>query len=210
MKSLVRILERWRTGQGRRPSMAGTSGTSQQRRIDPLLEIAIESAPNGLCIFDADLRVIVGNSHFAAMYGLTPAETRAGTPLSEILGCRVAVSCCPADQTEYVADCLGKARSRETSHTTYELESGNVITVDRHPMLNGGLIEIHRDITDARLAEIDAEVARQELIEKQYAIDQAVIVAVTDMKAASLMPTTSSARSAAIPGRNFWDRITAS
>lgn len=180
--SLARILGHWRMVLGRRSSTAGTSGTSLRRHIDPLLETAIESAPNGLCIFDADLRVIVGNSQFAAMYGLTPAETRAGTTLSEILRRRVAVSCCPANETEYVADCLDKARCRETRHTTYELTNGNVVAVDRHPMLNGGLIEIHRDITGARLAEVDAEAARQELIEKQYAIDQAVIVAVTDMK----------------------------
>ncbi len=49
-------------------------------------------------------------------------------------------------------------------------------------MVDGGLIEVHRDITDARLAEARAEAARQELIEKQYAIDQAVIVAVTDLR----------------------------
>lgn len=141
----------------------------------------IESTPNGLCIFDADLRVVISNSHFAAMYGLTPAQTRPGTSLREILDSRVAASCCPPNAAEYVADCLSKASARETFHSTDELANGCVIAVSRHPMLDGGLIEVHKDITDARLAEARAEAARQELIEKQYAIDQAVIVAVTDL-----------------------------
>ena len=49
-------------------------------------------------------------------------------------------------------------------------------------MPDGGLVERHRDITELRLAEVRAEQARQELIEKEYAIDQAVIVAITDLR----------------------------
>jgi diguanylate cyclase (GGDEF)-like protein/PAS domain S-box-containing protein len=150
-------------------------------RPELLLHTAIESSPNGLCIFDADLKVVISNSHFAEMYGLDPAQTRPGTRLREILDRRVAASCCPPDAAEYVADCLRKARSRETLATIDELSNGKIIAISRHPMRDGGLIEVHRDITDARLAEARAEAARQELIEKQYAIDQAVIVAITDL-----------------------------
>jgi len=49
-------------------------------------------------------------------------------------------------------------------------------------MGGGGLVEIHRDITNERLAEERANIAMQALLEKQYAIDQAVIVAITDVK----------------------------
>jgi diguanylate cyclase (GGDEF)-like protein/PAS domain S-box-containing protein len=151
-------------------------------RLEILLCTAMESTPNGLCILDADLRVVISNRHFAEMYGLNPAQTRPGARLHQILKGRVAASCCPPDTAKYVADSLSKARSRETLHTTDELSNGNIIAVSRHPMRDGGLIEVHRDITDARLAEARAEAARQELIEKQYAIDQAVIVAVTDLR----------------------------
>jgi diguanylate cyclase (GGDEF)-like protein/PAS domain S-box-containing protein len=116
------------------------------------------------------------------MYGLAPAQARPGTPLRDILDSRAAASRCPPDADQYIADCLGKARTAETLHTLDELGNGNIIAVSRHPMLHGGWIEVHRDVTDARLAEARAEAARQELIEKQYAIDQAVIVAVTDLQ----------------------------
>ncbi|MDP3694255.1 EAL domain-containing protein [Bradyrhizobium sp.] len=164
-----------------RQSSKGASAAAMYPPPDMLLATAIESTPNGLCIFNADLRVVISNSHFAAMYGLTSAQIQPGTPLREILHSRVESCFCPTNAEEYVADCLSSASSRETLHTTDELCNGKVIAVSRHPMLGGGLIEVHRDITDVRLAEIRAEAGRQELIGKQFAIDQAVIVAVTDL-----------------------------
>ncbi|MGB9113705.1 putative bifunctional diguanylate cyclase/phosphodiesterase [Bradyrhizobium sp.] len=183
MKPLNRHLRGWRRhgfGQ-RRPSIVA-GAESVQTQPEMLLKTAIESTPHGLCIFDADLRVLVSNSHFAEMYGLTPAQTRPGTPLREILNSRVAASYSPPDAARYIADCLSNAGSGETHHATDELRNGTIIAVSRHPMLEGGLIEIHSDVTDARLAEARAEAARQELIENQYAIDQAVIVGVTDLR----------------------------
>ena len=185
MKPLSRHLRGWRRhGIGRRRPSIGACAESVRTQPEILLKTAIESTPDGLCIFDADLRVLVSNSHFAEMYGLTPDQTRPGTPLCEILNSRVAASYCPPDAAQYVADCVRNAGSRETHHATDELRNGTIISVRRHPMLDGGLIEIHSDVTDTWLAEARAEAARQELIEKQYAIDQAVIVAVTDLRGA--------------------------
>jgi diguanylate cyclase (GGDEF)-like protein/PAS domain S-box-containing protein len=160
----------------------GARPESVQTQSEMLLRTAIESAPHGLCIFDADLRVLVSNSQYAEMYGLAPVQTRAGTPLHDILNSRVAGSYCPLNATKYVADCLSNAASGQTHHATDELRNGTIISVSRHPMPDGGSVEIHKDITDASLAEGRAETARQELLEKQYAIDQAVIVAVTDLR----------------------------
>ena len=83
-----------------------------------------------------------------------------------------------AHLTEYLA----AIQRRETFHTLHELQDGNLIAVDMNPMPDGGLVERHTDITELRLAEIRAGSARQELMEKTYAIDQAVIVAITDVR----------------------------
>ncbi|MGA9091989.1 MAG: EAL domain-containing protein [Bradyrhizobium sp.] len=160
----------------------GARPESVQTRSEMLLRTAIESTPHGLCIFDTDLRVLVSNSRFAEMYGLAPAQTRPGTTLHDILNSRVAASHCPLNATKYVVDCLSNAKSGETHHAIDELTNGTIISVSRHPMPDGGSVEIHKDVTDASLAEGRAEASRQELLEKQYAIDQAVIVAVTDLR----------------------------
>ena len=160
------------------------NGRSSRGGEPPKLEAlrkAIESAPNGLCIFDADLRVVISNSHFAEMYGLDPVQTRPGTSLSEIVQSRIASSYCPLDAPMYALDCVKSARSSEPLSTVDELRNGRIFSIIRHRMADGGLVEVHKDITDTRLAETRAESAREELINKQYAIDQAVIVAVTDV-----------------------------
>src|SRR5690242_15851039 len=47
------------------------------------LRSAIESMPQGLCMFDAAERLVVCNSRYASMYELTEDEVPAGATLSE-------------------------------------------------------------------------------------------------------------------------------
>ncbi|MFT4120360.1 putative bifunctional diguanylate cyclase/phosphodiesterase [Bradyrhizobium sp.] len=142
-----------------------------------VLDRAIESVPAGLCVFAPDFRVITSNEQFAAMYGLTRADVRPGMPLDRIIETRT--------NWHGALDRIGEAGGEidaETLRSVHELRDGRFISVSRHPIAGGGLVEVHRDITKERLIEIHANEAMQELIEKQYAIDQAVIVAITDVK----------------------------
>ncbi|MDR3466836.1 MAG: EAL domain-containing protein [Xanthobacteraceae bacterium] len=148
---------------------------------DALLEVMIESIPSGLCIFDHDLKLVISNGRYGNMYGLGPEQIPPGTSLHDILAASAAGARGPLniDRLRYDGPDGGGPRA---TPLVAELGDGSVFTVSRHPMLDGGLIEVHRDITDARFAEARAEAARQELIERQYAIDQAVIVAITDLQ----------------------------
>ncbi|MBH5400677.1 EAL domain-containing protein [Bradyrhizobium sp. CNPSo 4010] len=146
-----------------------------------LVHAAIESSSHGLCVFDERSRLVIGNELHRHMYGLTPAQVAAGTPVQELLAsryARVVGTSANAQMAEYLAAIQHTAGFS----TSYGLEDGTFIELDMHPMEGGGFVERHRDITQLRLAELRAEAARQELIEKQYAIDQAVIVAVTDVR----------------------------
>lgn len=145
-----------------------------------LLIRAIESAPAGLCVFDRDSRVILSNRQFARMYDLSEADLRPGTTDRADLTQRLAAFA-PAKRLEYATDFdLGK--SAGSIEHVEKLNDGRFILVSRHTMAGGGFVEVHRDITSERLAEDRANGAMQELIEKQYALDQAVIVAITDVK----------------------------
>ncbi|BAL75771.1 hypothetical protein S23_25580 [Bradyrhizobium cosmicum] len=143
-----------------------------------VLDRAIEIVPAGICVFAPDLRVVASNEQFASIHGLTRADVEPGTPLRRIVEPRKAGQ----DAPDGDIDAIGEAGVVRTSRSILELRDGRFISVSRHPMAGGGLIEVHRDITSERLAEIHANETIQELIEKQYAIDQAVIVAITDVK----------------------------
>jgi diguanylate cyclase (GGDEF)-like protein/PAS domain S-box-containing protein len=155
---------------------------SSLARSKMLFETLLENIPHGVCMFDAHGGLILSNGHYGEMYGLAPEQTRPGVQMSEILDAHVASGHCPKDAAGYVADQLAGAASREPGYIVNELANGSVFAINRQPMAEGGLIEIHQDITKIRLTETWADAARQELLEMQFAIDQAVIVAVTDLR----------------------------
>ncbi|WP_271567073.1 putative bifunctional diguanylate cyclase/phosphodiesterase [Bradyrhizobium sp. CCBAU 11386] len=159
--------------------------TEVQRKVrvdwERLLHTAIESSSHGLCVFDSQFRLLICNEQHRSMYALTPTQTVAGLPVQDLLKSRHArvMGLCVGAQP---ADYLSAISRREAFHATYELQGGVFVELDMHPMSDGGFVERHRDVTELRLAEIRAEAARQELIEKQYALDQAVIVGITDLR----------------------------
>jgi diguanylate cyclase (GGDEF)-like protein/PAS domain S-box-containing protein len=163
---------------GREPA----AGPSTLHQADTLLVTALESIPHGVCIYDANLRTIVGNRAYAEFCGLTPGQTKPGTRLQEILDARAAAGHRRRTPERRAVGSSAEARFSEPDHFVNELGNGRVVAVSRHPLPGGGLIEVHRDITDLDVAVAHAAAAQQELIEKQYAIDQAVIVAITDLK----------------------------
>jgi len=155
---------------------------SSLARSKMLFETLLENIPHGVCMFDAQGGMILSNRNYAEMYGLAPEQIRPGVQMSAILDAHVASGHCPKDAAGYVAGQLAGAASREPGHIVNELANGSMFAIDRQPMSDGGLIEIHQDITRIRRTEAWADAARQELLEMQFAIDQAVIVAVTDLR----------------------------
>ncbi|MES1148538.1 MAG: EAL domain-containing protein, partial [Bradyrhizobium guangdongense] len=146
-----------------------------------LLGRALETNPAGLCIYGPDLRVIIGNEHFGAMYGLSSEQVKPGTSLEDILRLRANVIHRRRRHAGYV-EAYGDRSAATPEETVHELVDGRIISVSRRPMSDGGLVEVHRDVTNEWQAEDRADRAMQEVIEKQYAIDQAVIVGITDTK----------------------------
>ena len=168
----------------RQASPEQSTGHDPHAQVDwrALLRTAIESSSHGLCIFDSQLRLVIANEHHRSIYGLAPVQALAGLSIEEILKSRLACVSGPAPVADHLTEYLAAIKRREFFRATYELRGGAFIELEMHSMPDGGLVERHRDITELRLAEIRAEQARQELIEKQYALDQAVIVAVTDLR----------------------------
>ncbi|WP_439394580.1 EAL domain-containing protein [Bradyrhizobium sp. PMVTL-01] len=159
--------------------------TDRQRRVEVnwkhLLHTAIESSAHGLCVFDDQSRLVIGNEQHRSLYSLASSEVSPGRPVEDVLKGRHA-RVVGANANGQLSHYLSAIRRGEEFQTTYELQDGSFVELDMHPMSGGGFVERHRDVTELRLAEVRAEEARQELIEKQYAIDQAVIVAITDIR----------------------------
>jgi diguanylate cyclase (GGDEF)-like protein len=120
------------------------------------LDAALNNMPQGLSMFDSHQRLVVCNKQYTEMYGLTPEQTRPGTPLRAILEARVALGNCPENQN-FVADHLTRVALRESFYAVDEARNGRIISISHQLMSNGGWVAIHQDITAQK--RVEAELA---------------------------------------------------
>ena len=64
---------------------AGCSEAGQLRQLVALHEAALDSMTHGLCVVDAEQRVVLFNARYLEMYDLSPETVRIGMPFLELL-----------------------------------------------------------------------------------------------------------------------------
>jgi diguanylate cyclase (GGDEF)-like protein len=116
-------------------------------------KIAMNNMSQGLCMFDAEQRVVVCNERYPAMYGLTPEMTKPGTTLRDIVGHRIANGIYHAGNKpeNYLSERVAPITQGSTQ--VHELTDGRVISITRKPMPGGGWVTTHDDITQIRQIE---------------------------------------------------------
>jgi len=118
---------------------------------------AIENMMHGLCMFDAEKRLVVSNKRYADLYRLPPDLLKIGTPHQAITAHRV-TNRIFADETDAGAadtnpDALGQSSPDEISSRVKELADGRLVRIVRRPMEGNGWIAIHEDITERQKIE---------------------------------------------------------
>jgi len=62
---------------------------------------ALTNIPHGVCMFDAEKRLILCNDRYQRLYNLPAELTHPGTPLQAILDYRAATRCAPVEMSTY-------------------------------------------------------------------------------------------------------------
>lgn len=145
-------------------------------------DAAFQNMSQGLCMFNSKQQLIVCNQQYAGLYRLTADCTKPGTSLRTILEHRAAVGQTPENHEKYIDDRLREVAQNVAYHVVNRLQDGRYISVVHRPTADGGWVATHEDITEFKRNEQALVRAHQEVIEKQFAIDQAVIVAITDVR----------------------------
>jgi len=153
-------------------SLAGVLFNRYLRHRNRQLRTAIDSMAQGMCMFDATERLVVCNTQYYEMYGLTPDDVKVGATLSEVLDRRVAKGTFSRDPQQYRKEFLAGVREGRTM--VHEVKSqGRLLLVTNHPMKGGGWIGTHEDITELRQAAMQrAAVEQQE--ERRTLVDGAI------------------------------------
>jgi diguanylate cyclase (GGDEF)-like protein len=114
---------------------------------------ALTNIPHGVCMFDADKRMILCNAGYGQLYQLPPELMVAGTPLQRILDYRALAGSAPVEISKYF-DVVEKARAAGSARSTrVKLQDGRTIQVAHNPMSGGGYVATHEDISSAIHAE---------------------------------------------------------
>ena len=125
----------------------------QKQRLDA----ALNSMPYGLCMFDAERRLVVWNDNYAKMYRMPPELLKAGTHHDEIVKHRVSIGILKGAHDDDAAQQRIAALSQPSpdGRTTRidELADGRLILVNRERMKDGGWVTTHEDITERRKIE---------------------------------------------------------
>ncbi|HET7716936.1 MAG TPA: EAL domain-containing protein [Bauldia sp.] len=113
---------------------------------------ALNNMPQGLCMVDADRRLVVANQHVPDLIGIDPEQMPSGRPFGEIL----VESLVPRLRTDADAEAF-VARLEQllrTGGVTYcELADGRALAFTARPMSDGGSVVVLEDITERRNTE---------------------------------------------------------
>jgi methyl-accepting chemotaxis protein len=121
-------------------------------RTNLRFDTALENMTHGLCMFDANKRLVICNDRYAALYRLPPELLQVGTTHEAIIAHRVTNGLLKGDKSAGAVDqklgALGKLSSQQISTRIDELADGSLIRVTRQPMKDGGWVATHEDITE--------------------------------------------------------------
>ncbi|MGB8930315.1 MAG: PAS-domain containing protein, partial [Anaeromyxobacteraceae bacterium] len=107
-------------------------------------DAAISNMSQGLCMFDAEQRLVVSNPRYGEIYHLSRDQTKPGTSLAQLLEYRREKGTNFADVEPEAYRKINVKEVREVR----ELVDGRVIAIARQTMADGGWIGTHEDITD--------------------------------------------------------------
>ncbi len=130
--------------------------SEQNRQLDG----AINNMIQGLCMFDAQDRLLVWNERYRAMYDIDPTHIWRGCGIRDLLDARIVARTFPLDPHRYEAQLRAALKQGETFTVNIELKDGRTIAVVNQPIKSGGWVATHEDITERKRAERNLENTR--------------------------------------------------
>jgi len=152
----------------------GAGGVAAPRQIADELRhqnerfsAAVENMSHGLCMFDADERMIICNGNYLSIFSLDAKIVRPGIPFLDILQHSVDIGVASQSAADLYA--IRKPYIERAQASTYEeiLSDGRIVSITHRPLASGGWVSIYEDITEQRRAE-------QELKEQHRRFDAAL------------------------------------
>jgi len=154
-------------------ALMATRWWGKQRRLTKELRLqnmrfdtALDNMGSGLCMFDADKRLVVCNERYARLYRLPAELSKPGTSHA------ATIAHCVEQGVFKTGNGTGSAQQKLSESGTWpadavieELADGRLIRVTHQPMVGGGWVATHEDITERHQSEAKvAHMARHDVL----------------------------------------------
>jgi diguanylate cyclase (GGDEF)-like protein len=117
-------------------------------------DAALNNMPLGLCMFDADRRLVVANRRLTEMLAVSSETLRRGVSARELLMDGVRAGTLSDEVASRLAeDFENRLSKREDGELIVEIENGRTLALTFQSMNNGGSVVLFEDITERRNAE---------------------------------------------------------
>jgi methyl-accepting chemotaxis protein len=147
--------------------------TFQMKRHNARIHTAFGNMSQGLCMFDANETLAVTNKTYLDMYRLPANEVKPGISLRKLLEIRKSTGSFDVDIDQYLAALRASMEGGRTTAAETTSPDGRLISLLSRPMIGGGWVATHEDITDRRAAERERNELQQHE-QRRAAIDAAI------------------------------------
>src|SRR3569833_544534 len=145
-----------------------TDGTIALLDAAMRLDAAVSHMAEGLCMFDAERRLVVSNQQYADIYGLPPELVEPGTPHAEIVAYRLAHGMEPFEQgADFQTRHEAHIKEMKPVSEIVQLKNGRIIRIAHQSLPIGGWVATHLDITEQKQHE-------RQLIDQNIRFDAAI------------------------------------
>jgi len=117
-----------------------------------LFETALNNMSQGLCMFDADGKLVVCNGRYLEMYNIPAEVASPGRPLFDMVSYRKEHGEFSGEPKAYCDELLAVVRNGEANSQVHTA-NGRTVLISNQPMASGGWVATHEDITERTKAE---------------------------------------------------------
>jgi diguanylate cyclase (GGDEF)-like protein/PAS domain S-box-containing protein len=118
-------------------------------------DTALNNMPHGLCMFDAERRVVVTNKRLGEILGLAARGDRKGQTVRElVLDCVEAGTILRSELDRLAGDIEARLKGIQNTGFTIQKQDGRTLSLTFQQMANGGSVVLVEDITERKSAEM--------------------------------------------------------
>jgi diguanylate cyclase (GGDEF)-like protein len=122
------------------------------------VDAALNNMSQGLCMFDENRELVVRNERYLRIYGMPSDAVQPGAKFVDVLEYQQRAGDFSGDPRQFAEDLCTRLAQGQMVNTTHQLANGRIIEVANEPMIGGGWVATHDDITERQRSE--ARIAR--------------------------------------------------